>query len=132
MTFLLPPGIRGLMYWLFYCIIIKTLEWLQLTAYCYLPAGVYLFRVNNQSRHWRRSGVFTVNCKQISHIFLAFPWYALKNRLGYCWSWTFKNGLGKIFQRQPLSRTYPCKFFKGCLPQILLGPFLNTLLHIIP
>ena len=22
------------------------------------------------------------------------------------------------------------KFFKGCLPQILLGPFLNTLSHI--
>ena len=21
------------------------------------------------------------------------------------------------------------KFFKGCLPQILLGPFLNTLTH---
>ena len=26
-----------------------------------------------------------------------------------------------------LSRPYPFKFFKGCLPQILLGPFLNTL-----
>ena len=25
------------------------------------------------------------------------------------------------------SRPYPLKFFKGCLPQILLGPFLNTL-----
>ena len=24
----------------------------------------------------------------------------------------------------------PFKFFKGCLPQILLGPFLNTLSHI--
>ena len=22
------------------------------------------------------------------------------------------------------------KFFKGCLPQILIGPFLNTLTHI--
>ena len=28
------------------------------------------------------------------------------------------------------SRSYPFKFFKGCLPQILLGPFLNTLSHI--
>ena len=27
-----------------------------------------------------------------------------------------------------LSRLYPFKFFKGCLPQILLGPFLNTCL----
>ena len=26
-----------------------------------------------------------------------------------------------------LRRPYPFKFFKGCLPQILLGPFLNTL-----
>ena len=23
------------------------------------------------------------------------------------------------------------KFFKGCLPQVLLGPFLNTLSHLI-
>ena len=30
-----------------------------------------------------------------------------------------------------LSRPYSFKFFKGCLPQILLGPFLNTLSHFI-
>ena len=30
-----------------------------------------------------------------------------------------------------LSKPYPFKFFKGCLPQVLLGPFLNTLSHII-
>ena len=29
-----------------------------------------------------------------------------------------------------LSRPYHFKFFKGCLPQILLGPFLNTLSQI--
>ena len=29
-----------------------------------------------------------------------------------------------------LSRTYPFKFFKGYLAQILLGLFLNTLSHI--
>ena len=29
-----------------------------------------------------------------------------------------------------LGRPYPFKFFKDCLPQILLGPFLNTLSHI--
>ena len=48
----------------------------------------------------------------------------------------FKNGSSKICVRQPLkiwrdivclSRPYHFKFFKGCLPQILLGPFLNTL-----
>ena len=34
----------------------------------------------------------------------------------------FKNGPRKIFN---------FKFFKGCHPQILLGPFLNTLSHIM-
>ena len=29
-----------------------------------------------------------------------------------------------------LSRPYHLNFFRGCLPQILLGPFLNTLSHI--
>ena len=29
-----------------------------------------------------------------------------------------------------LGRPYHFKFFKGCLPQILLGPFLNTLSHL--
>ena len=32
----------------------------------------------------------------------------------------YKNGLG---------RPYHFKIFKGCLPQILLGPFLNTMTH---
>ena len=33
-----------------------------------------------------------------------------------------------------LCRPYHSKFFKGCLPQISLGPFLNTLchMHIVP
>ena len=30
-----------------------------------------------------------------------------------------------------LSRPYPFKFFKGCLPQILLGPLLNILAHLL-
>ena len=30
-----------------------------------------------------------------------------------------------------LSRPYHFKVFKGCLPQILLGPFLNTLTHTV-
>ena len=29
-----------------------------------------------------------------------------------------------------LGRPYHFKFFKGCLPQILLDPFLNTLTHL--
>ena len=54
------------------------------------------------------------------------------------WKKVFKNGPSKICGRQPLknlnwyvflSRSYRFKFFKGYLPQILLGPFLNTLSH---
>ena len=50
-----------------------------------------------------------------------------------------KNRLNKICGRQPLKRlrgsglfkAYPFNFFKGCLPQILTCPFLNTLSHLI-
>ena len=54
------------------------------------------------------------------------------------WDKVFKNGPSKICGRQPLKNlkgygllkqadhTYPFKFFKGCLSQILLGPLLNT------
>ena len=54
------------------------------------PAGNYMFKVNNRNtrtrceicskltikiserRHWRRSGIFVVNFKHISHLFLVF------------------------------------------------------------
>ena len=44
----------------------------------------------------------------------------------------FKNGPSKVCGSQPLKdlKGYPFKFFKGCLPQILFGPFLNALSHI--
>ena len=50
------------------------------------------------------------------------------------WNWhkafeedLLKNNIwGKVFKNRP----YHFKFFKGCLPQILLGPFLNTLPHL--
>ena len=35
----------------------------------------------------------------------------------------------KILIRDKLFKNGPSKIFKGCLPQILLGPFLNTLSH---
>ena len=35
------------------------------------------------------------------------------------------------FKRTCLSRPYLSYFFKGCLPQILLGPFLNILSHVV-
>ena len=39
---------------------------------------------------------------------------------------SIQNGPNKICERP-----YPLKIFKGCLPQILHGPFLNTLSHIM-
>ena len=49
----------------------------------------------------------------------------LKNKIRkpfnpFKWVKVFKNGTSKICGRR-------FKFFKGCLPQMLLGPFLNTL-----
>ena len=54
------------------------------------------------------------------------------------WDKAFKDGPSKIYGRQPLkilklclSRPYSFFiFFEGCLPQVLLGPFLNTLSQI--
>ena len=46
----------------------------------------------------------------------------------FIWVQVFKNGPGKICGRQLLKNL---KFFKGCLPQILLGQFLNTLALLI-
>ena len=57
------------------------------------------------------------------------------------WDKVFKNGPDKICGRQPLKnlkeklkkyalgRPYPFKFFKDCLPQILLCLFLNSWSH---
>ena len=56
----------------------------------------------------------------------------------YKWDKVFKNGPSKTCGRQPLknliwfcpSRPYISKFLKDRFPQVLLGPFLNTLLQI--
>ena len=47
------------------------------------------------------------------------------------WDKVFKNGPSKNCGRQPLKnlKGYPFKFFKGCLPLFLLGPFMNALSH---
>ena len=55
------------------------------------------------------------------------------------WDEVFKSGLSKFCGRQPLkywkgydllSRPYPFKFFKGCLPQNLHSPLFNTFSHV--
>ena len=56
--------------------------------------------------------------------------------LSNTWGQVLKNGRTKICGKQPLkiwsdNRPYYFNFFKGCLPQILLGPFWNTLSQIL-
>ena len=46
----------------------------------------------------------------------------------FIWVRVFKNGPGTICGRQPL-KILNFTFLKGCLPQILIGPLLNTLTH---
>ena len=63
--------------------------------------------------------------------FLAFRAKQWRN----IWNKVFRNGRSKICGRQPLKNLkwygpYLFKFFKGCLTQVLLGPFWNTLSHI--
>ena len=44
--------------------------------------------------------------------------------------WTKQNLWKTAFKKfEAIWSAYHFKFFKGCLPQILLGPFLNTLSH---
>ena len=67
---------------------------------------------------------------QYCGIFIRFLLKVNVNKLMDKWDKVFKNGPRKICGRQPLiclCRPYPFRFFKGCLPQMLLGPFLNTL-----
>ena len=66
---------------------------------------------------------------------LRSPYFTLKN----VWVKVFRNGPNKNCGRQPLKifkwyglpkQTKSLQIFKGCHPQVLLGPFLNTLTHI--
>ena len=54
------------------------------------------------------------------------------------WDKVFKNGpsevcgrLSKVWSNAVGLNIYNFKFFKGCLTEILLGPFLNTLFQIL-
>ena len=52
--------------------------------------------------------------------------FKVTNRTNYSGMGQLKLMEGSLY----LSRPYSFKFFKGCLPQILLGPFLNALSQI--
>ena len=59
-------------------------------------------------------------------------WYHFYSEIFLIWDKVFKNGPSKICGRQSLKNLKGyglLKFFKGCRPQILLGPFLNSLSH---
>ena len=43
--------------------------------------------------------------------------------------WTEKNLWKTVFKKFEVIWSASADFFKNCLPQILLGPFLNTLPH---
>ena len=49
-------------------------------------------------------------------------WAILESHI---WVKELKNGPSKICG-EPLKTLNTSKFFKGCLPQVLLGPFFNT------
>ena len=81
--------------------------------------------------HW--SGVYIVDFEEVNA-----GWYSYFLRglpitdSGFSiWVKVFKTVPSKICGRQPdmvcLGKSYNFKFFKGCLPQILICPFLNTL-----
>ena len=62
-----------------------------------------------------------------------------KGNVRNIWDKVFKNGPNKVCRRQSLKnlkgygllkQTISLQFFKGCLQQVLLGPFLNTLSHL--
>ena len=74
-------------------------------------------------------------------------WYGLNNEFIMSWTshlnilvhdminllyyeyWTDKQKYFYIYDMVSLGRPYHFKFFKSCPPQILLGPFLNTLTY---
>ena len=66
-----------------------------------------------------------------------FSFPALFGTLPYCtsektfWRNILQECFDKLwrYERNVFRQTVSLKFFKGCLPQILLGPFLKTLTH---
>ena len=62
---------------------------------------------------------------------ILFTWCHFQTVLYHILDKVFKNGPSKVCGRQPLKNLNHFKFFKGCLRHILLGPFLNTLSHVV-
>ena len=65
-------------------------------------------------------------------MFVLFPRESIYTPVTKIWDKYSENGPSKTCGRQPLKNLKGyglLKIFKGCLPQMLLGPFVNTLPH---
>ena len=103
----------------------------------FFPVRIFLYLVRMQER-WPRKKfrIWTFFPQSVSSELFCFTYKLLFKAAYFLPLKVFKNGPSKICGSQPfkiwrdmfcLSRPYTFKFFKGCLPQILLGPLLNTL-----
>ena len=74
----------------------------------------------------------TCEIRYFSFPFATFFFMVWKAVLKYIWDKVFKSGLSKFRGKKNslIKRTIFLQFFKGCLPQILLGPFLNALSYL--
>ena len=94
-------------------------------------------------KHLLRKICFTFNSKKAFYILKLFTWKLfLHETFNYVIPRLVQVKIGEYFIFVPIqvlkistygtkySRMDQVKFFKGCLPQILLGPFLNILSHI--
>ena len=62
------------------------------------------------------------------YFYYSFNWFWMSDRQ-LKWNWALPAYLQHCFCKY-LNRLYHLKFFEGWIPQILLGPFLNTLFFI--
>ena len=86
--------------------------------------ALYIFL---KSDTYNTSSVFL----RLSSIYICF--------LYVCWFTSdkvFKNGPGKIYGKQPFKFwgdmvCYHFKYFRGCIPEVLHGPFFSNLFHMM-
>ena len=117
----------------------KVMTYLKLLSYDAKPQEHAISIFNNNSIDKIRNVLF--NTLIVSHHFLSGTIFPVSFELSkYIWVKVFKNGQSENCGRQPLKnfkgydplrQTIIIQIFKGCLPQILLGPFLNTLTYLM-
>ena len=84
-------------------------------------------------------GLWEARISEHEYLFILFQMNLGGDSNNAKWDKVFKNGPSKICGRQPLkklkgyegiclSRPYPFKFFRGCLPQMLLSPIDSWIL----